>query len=90
MALGSVGADDDSDAAVNGGLRAVACSMLGAAYQVEEVEKAAAAAATLRELEATAGPEPSCRNAEIAVVDLEAKAIAMMMKSNVVEIEGRR
>ncbi len=72
IALRSVGAGEASDAVLKGPLRAVASSGVGAAYEEEE-EVENAATATLRELEATAGPEPSCRNAQKD--DLDANAI---------------
>lgn len=72
MALGSVGDGDASAAAEYGALRAVASSDVGAAYEQEdEVEKAAT---TVRELDATAGPEPSWRKTS-RDVDLDANAI---------------
>lgn len=76
MALRSVEPCDASAAAVKGGLRAVASSWLEAASELEEVEKAAAA--TFRELDATAGPEPSCLNAE-SETDLDANAMTMVL-----------
>jgi hypothetical protein len=76
MALRSVDPCDASAAAVKGGLRAVASSWLEAASELEDVEKAAAA--TFRELDATAGPEPSCLNAE-RETDLDANAMTIVL-----------
>ncbi len=87
MAFISVGAGEASEAAEYGAFRAVASSWVGAAYQEEaEVEKATA---TLRELEATAGPEPSWRNAS-RDADLDANAIVRMLVTRMLMVSGQR
>lgn len=69
-----MGDGEASAADVNGPFRAEASS--GAAYDVDEVEKATA---MLRELEATAGPEPNCRKAE-RDADLDANTIVIKLR----------